>query len=454
MYKQNILLSVFILSWILMNTSCSKFLDKKTDQSLSIVSTVDDLHELLVYYPWMNSYSPSLGEACSDNYYLTDDDWGATSELTQNLYLWQKYDQLKGDWISPYRVINTANTVIDNADKVTLNNSGEKQRVNTLKSMAYFVRAFYHFGLSQLFMKVYNKETAKSDLGIPLKLTSDLNEKITRATAEVTYRQIISDLELSLKSLPTSLKEKYLATRQAAYGELSRVYLSMQDYQKAGKYADSCLNLYHELIDYNSVDSSSQAPFEQFNLEDIYDIQSISPNSLQQSKAKVDSTLYKSYANNDIRKYAFFQSNGDGTFHFKGNYTGKPGNHTMFTGIATDEMFLNRAECFARQGDSSAALNDLNNLLRHRYVKGTFKQYSSPVSGGLIKLILKERRKELLFRGLRWTDLRRLNKESEYADTLYRFINGKEYELLPGSDRYTIQIDRRSVELSGLIQNP
>ena len=127
---------------------------------------------------------------------------------------------------------------------------------------------------------------------------------------------------------------------------------------------------------------------------------------------------------------------------------------TLFTGIATDELYLTRAECYVRQGDSSKALDDLNTLMSKRIKKADFSPYSLPVPDGLLKLILTERRKELLFRALRWTDLRRLNKEAEFRDTLYRFINGKKYELLPGSDRYTLQIDRNSIDISGLQQNP
>jgi starch-binding outer membrane protein, SusD/RagB family len=232
------------------------------------------------------------------------------------------------------------------------------------------------------------------------------------------------------------------------------VYLSMQKYKEAGLYADSCLQIYNTLIDYNTIDTSSDAPFTQFNAEDIYDTQAAYPSALYQGNAKVDSVLYKSYSDNDIRKAAFFSTNGDGTYYFKGNYTGKANDPTMFTGIATDEMFLTRAECLARQGDSSNALKDLNFLLSDRIKGGTFIPYSLPVEGGLLKLILHERRKELPFRELRWTDLRRLNKEQEFKDTLYRYINGKEYILLPESMRYTLQIDKRSIQISGIEQNP
>lgn len=58
----------------------------------------------------------------------------------------------------------------------------------------------------------------------------------------------------------------------------------------------------------------------------------------------------------------------------------------------------------------------------------------------LLHKIILERRKELVFRGLRWTDLRRLNKETEFAITLRRTVKGMEYVLPPNDPRYTQQI--------------
>lgn len=446
---------IFFAACIMMVCSCTKFLDKKPDQQLTTPSTLDDLSQLLNDYDRMNAYYPSSGEISSDNYYLLDDGWAATGlELDQNLYLWQKFDDVGTDWTSPYRAIETANVILDNLGSIPLKTITDKTRVAQLKAMALFVRAYYHYAISQLYMAVYNKATANTDLGIPLKLSSDINEKMTRASSQETYDCIIADITASLHDLPVKTDMKYLPSLPAAYGLLSRVYLSMQEYNEAGLYADSCLQNYDSLIDYNSIDTTSDAPFIQFNAEDIYDTQAAYPSALDQGNAKVDSLLFESYNDDDIRKQAFFSPNGDGTYYFKGNYTGKPNDPTMFTGIATDEMYVTRAECLARQGDSLNALKDINTLLEHRIKNQNFVPYSLPVEGGLLKLILTERRKELLFRELRWTDLRRLNKEPEFMDTLYRYINGKEYQLLPGSDRYTLQIDKRSVEISGIQQNP
>lgn len=449
-YKIVLLFAACIIAF-----SCTKFLDKKPNQQLTTPSTLNDLAELLNDYDRMNAYYPSSGEISADNYYLLDDGWAATGlELHRNLYLWQKYDDVGSDWTSPYRDIETANVILDNLQNMPIKTIVDKERLVQLRAMALFIRANNHYALSQLYMPVYNAATSNTDLGIPLKLSSDVNEKMTRTSAQKTYDCIIADIKVALTSLPLKPDIKYLPSLPAAFGLLSRVYLSMQDYKMAGLYADSCLQIYNTLIDYNTIDFTSDAPFSQFNAEDIYDTQAAYPSALYQGNAKADSVLYKSYSDDDIRNEAFFSPNGDGTFYFKGNYTGKPDDPTMFTGIATDEMYLTRAECLARQGDSLSALKDLNLLLSNRIKDGAFIPYSLPVKGGLLKLILNERRKELPFRELRWTDLRRLNMEPEFKDTLYRYIAGKQYILLPGSTQYTLQIDKRSIQISGIEQNP
>lgn len=436
-------------------TSCKKYLDQKPDKSITTPSTLDDLAQLLNYYDRMNGSYPAAGEVGSDNYYISDADWAATpSEYHRNLYLWQKFDEVGGDWVSPYRAIMTANVILENIDKLALASSGERQKTKEIKAMAFFIRAYYHFALSQLFMPVYNNETADHDLGIPLKKLADINEEIKRSSSWQTYDFILSDVVKAMPDLPLTPVSKHLPSKAAGYGFLSRIYLSMQEYNMAGICADSALMVYNTLMDYNEINIQSAAPFGQFNEEVIYDSEVNYPNIFNQSRAKVDSNLFLSYAVNDIRKKAFFSAAANGGYFFKGNYTGKPNNPTMFSGIASDELYITRAECRARNGDSTGALNDLNFLLKKRIETATFVPYTLPLEGGLIREILKERRKELLYRTLRWTDLRRLNKDPKYADTLYRFMNGQSYTLLPNSERYTILIDRSTIRLSNIQQNP
>lgn len=66
-----------------------------------------------------------------------------------------------------------------------------------------------------------------------------------------------------------------------------------------------------------------------------------------------------------------------------------------------------------------------------------------------LELILNERRKELPFRGLRWSDLRRLNKEG-YNITLQRKLD-KNYILPPNDRRYVLPIPHTVLNLNGNI---
>lgn len=162
-------------------------------------------------------------------------------------------------------------------------------------------------------------------------------------------------------------------------------------------------------------------------------------------------SLYLSYAPNDLRVNMYFTPNAYGE-GFKGSYDGDPGNGP-FTGIATDEVLLIHAECLARLGKTADAMNDLNHLLLNRFLAGTFVPLTAANSNDALKLILQERRKELVMRGARWADLRRLGLDPEWAVTPQRIIAGKSYSLPPKSSLYTFLLPKQVIELSGMQQN-
>jgi hypothetical protein len=161
----------------------------------------------------------------------------------------------------------------------------------------------------------------------------------------------------------------------------------------------------------------------------------------------VDTALYQSYQPNDLRKTCYYSSNGA----FIGSYDVS---RLMFGGIATEEMYLARAECEARLGNTQDAMTDLNTLLVTRWVSGTFTKYTATSATDALGQILMERRKELAFRGTRWMDLRRLNKDPNYAITLTRNINGQIFTLQPNSPRYVFEIPPDEELLDPLPQNP
>jgi hypothetical protein len=163
----------------------------------------------------------------------------------------------------------------------------------------------------------------------------------------------------------------------------------------------------------------------------------------------VDSNLYRSYANNDLRKYVFYTNSN--VPNIRSSYNGSI---YPFSGLATDEVYLIRAECSARAGNTGAALADLDTLLAHRWFTGTFVPYNAGLMtpAQALDTILVERRKELAFRGLRWTDLRRLNKEGANIE-LTRGPGYMSIPLGPNDPRYVLPIPPDVISLSGIVQN-
>ena len=135
--------------------------------------------------------------------------------------------------------------------------------------------------------------------------------------------------------------------------------------------------------------------------------------------------------------------------YLKGSYAG---NFFPFGGLATDELYLIRAECAARAGDSNSAMADINTLLSARWRRGAFPGYTVGSAQEALDTVLLERRKELAFRGLRWTDLRRMNAEGANI-TLTRNLNGTLYTLAPNSPLYVLPIPPDVISLSAIAQN-
>jgi starch-binding outer membrane protein, SusD/RagB family len=165
----------------------------------------------------------------------------------------------------------------------------------------------------------------------------------------------------------------------------------------------------------------------------------------------VDTTLLASYAPNDLRRPVYYKHISGDSFYLKGSYAGSV---FPFSGLATDELYLIRAECSARAGFTGNALTDLDSLMSNRLLAGTFTGYLVGNAAAALDTILVERRKELAFRGIRWSDLRRLNKEGRNI-TLTRNLNGMLYTLAPNSNLYTLPIPPDVLSFNpGMQQNP
>lgn len=443
--------TILLFAITITNSACQKFLDAKPAESLAVPSTVSELQALLDNYAVMSNNYPSTGEPQTDNYYVLPASYPAMSEENRNIYTWNKEDRPITSW--KYAPIYQANVVLDEIVKIERTSSNASAYDN-VQGSALFFRATYYYGIAQLYSPPYNKSTSNEKYGIPLRVNSDYNILSERSSIQGTYDQIISDLKRSVELLPITPTIKTRPSKPAAFGSLARVYLAMGEYQQAEAFADSCLKYYSTLLEYYKLTATLNAPFAQFNNEVIFHIRSANDPILNPSIARIDSNLYKSYDANDVRRTIFFKTAANNTFTFKGDYDAKGSSAVVFGGIVTDEQYLIRAECRARRGDLIAAMQDLNTLLVSRWNTGTYVNLTASNKEAALNIILRERRKELIGRGTRWTDLRRLMNDPIGATTPQRKVGTDLIQLPPNSPRYTLQIPRTVIQRSGIAQNP
>ena len=430
---------------------CKKdWLDEKSDIARIVPTTMEDMRLLLNDSDLQLSYT-SLGEFSADDVFLPPAVLSAATNMERNAYTWQK-DIFAGStgvlqWNTPYKQVLLTNVVLEGLEKIRPS-ADQQAEWNDLKGRALFFRAKAFFDLVTLFAKPYNAQTASSDEGIPIRLKSDIHAPVVRASLEQSYSQILSDLQEAVRLMKPYTALKTEPSKTSANAFLARVYLSMNKYDKALAYSNECLKLYSTLIDYNSVVAGG-SPFKAFNDETLFFSRHARLRVLPSSR--VASELYNTYDENDLRKTHFFSSSSGGGYTFKGSYTGSI---LPFGGFAVNEMYLTRAECLARLGDPEGAVDDLNTLLVKRYKQGTFVPLVPGTADETLDIVLEERRKELVFTGLRWLDLRRLNQNPRHARTLTRVVDGQSFSLPPGDPKYVFPIPDYIISSSNISQNP
>ncbi len=135
----------------------------------------------------LNSRYAELTEIAADDYYVTAADWNASSnENDKNNYHWLPEAENLSAWSNPHKTVFYANTVLDNIVKIerTENN---KTEWDACKGEALFFRSFAFFDMAQIYCQPFNPSgDNNNDLGLPLKLSADLDEPITRSTVQQT----------------------------------------------------------------------------------------------------------------------------------------------------------------------------------------------------------------------------------------------------------------------------
>ncbi|MBN7814202.1 RagB/SusD family nutrient uptake outer membrane protein [Algoriphagus pacificus] len=448
-------IKIYILLLSMGISACEGFLDAKPEKSLVVPSELNELQALLDNGNTMNVFS-GISDIGTDDLELEE---GAISGLSNpvvegNSYLW-KPDILEGfgftEWNGNYTRILYSNVVLEQIERIALTEANQTEW-NLVKGSALFYRAASFLDLLMVFGPAYQEATASSELGIPLRLSPEVQFELERSTVEETYSRIIEDLEGAYGLLPERYSD--YATRpskQAVTAMFSMVYLYRGDFQSSERYAKESLSYGGELMDFNTLDPSARFPVSQFNTEVVFHALMNSYSYIRQQTTYIDGELVDSYQEGDLRKNVFFTpAKKEGKFNFRGNYSsGTRG----FNGIALDEIYLILSESLIRQGKLEEGMDVLNEFLATRWSANTFQPIQAENEVEALEIVLEERRKTLVMRGRRWADLKRLNLEDRFRKTLERNYGGQKYSLEPGSPRYVYPIPEDEISQNPIVQN-
>lgn len=438
------------IALLLLASSCRELLSEKSDLKLATPVTVEDNQALIDQYGFMNADFASVGETSSDDYYMTDADYnGLYYEQDKRLYTWMpdnvsRPSSAGNAWSRCYRAIYIANSVLHNLQSFHITGA----TADNVKGQALALRAARYLDAAQIWCPAYRKSSAADDLGLPLRLDPDMNTPTIRNSVQQTYDQILSDLNTALPLLPDQQTSKTRISKTTVHGLLARTYLFMGVYEKALFHSKQALLLQSDLMDFNTINPDVEYTIADFNKEITfwagmsYEYHLI--------PAKIPQNVYNSYSENDLRKAVYFKETADNYILFTGYYNNENGPSSA---VVVDELYLMAAECYARLNQVGEAMNHLNQLLVTRWKTGTYINLSAVNKEEALEIILTERRKELLIRGLRWPDLKRFNRDGANI-TLTRIVSGQQFVLPPNDVRYAIAIPEEIIEITGIPQNP
>lgn len=478
-------------------TGCSDFLEESSQDEVR-PSTVDDMEQLLLGEVYMDQSDVIYNgtEIFTDDqqcYGVSESRYQSTLENGRYMFTWQKdmFDEGGGGnntsfWEQPYQRIKGCNVILDYLDKVT----GDGVKREKLRGEAYVMRAYYYLLLVNFFGLPYNYGDPEKNPGVPLKLDMNVTEdRYPRNSVAEVYRSIEKDLLTADYIFEKNKPErKFLRAGDVmAKALLSRMYLYMEDWDNALKYADEAIQEKPELLDLSKLEwgenlycasspgeiiwarpgygggtnpdfnvvpySFSQDFIRSFDTGD-YDL------TWGYDDYEDDGTVYRG----DMRwvKCMVWSYREDYSTYMHRAYRS---DYDGYHGIRTAELYLNRAEAYARKFIESGtnefrvkALADLNHLRWYRFDRNNKEYEPEDYSDGtaLLDFCKAERRRELYSEGNhRWFDLRRYGMPEVKHPFFANPGEEEVYTLEKNSPRYVMPIPLKVLEANPrLEQNP
>ena len=458
---KKIIYSLFVL--LTMTTvGCDNYIDI-TPKGAVTVDSAQQYYELIATP--MRAYYPS------SFILLSDDQWVKESEILGfesisadgiNFTFNEKADRTilpdNNLYENIYSFILRSNLVIDNVDK----GQGSQELKTLAKAEARTFRAFDHFLAVNTFAKAYNPETAASDGGVCIMDCYDLEATPVKSTVAEVYNFIINELERAVPLLEEKPVNIYHPNRAFGYALLAKVYLFHRDWAKAQEAAEQSLKLNSQLADYNLInDAGGTARYKNFAKDGNPEVLSYhwmagwggGEQVCLYHYGMISPELKSLFESNDLRYSLFLRDTGTSITSWFDSGSGAAiwtpaiTNLDRFTymsvGLRTAEVYLIMAEALARQNNLTEAANYVSQL-RDKRIKGGNGHVDAPATQvEMVKMIIDERRKELLFGFNRFFDLKRLNIEPAYQKTITRVFPVLNISEAHPQQTYTLKPDSR-----------
>lgn len=480
----------------LLQTSCSGFLDKMPGNSLEqsvALKNVQDCESSLngIYALWESTglYSNHLTIVpdlqCDLAYSVV-----GTSNQLGNIYAWN-FTSTDGDlssvYSSLYKVISSVNLLLDNKDNITVK-ATEQSAFNNLLGEAYFSRALAYSELVKLYADAYDPAKAESQAGVSIWNTFGAG-KPERASLAANYQQILSDLEKAEGLVSYNEADAKRITTGAVNALYARIYLYMNRWQDAIGAASRVIdNPAYSLTDATAFTLSNDTAsginttgFYQMWEKDKADeiiwklayTTTDRPGTLGYRfcyfngyKYQVDYipavSVLKLYDKKDGRKYTYFTFvpiNGEHNYilnKYPGNPELRPATAHVYSNMPKvfrlAEMYLIRAEAYARNNQDAPANADLSTLRTKR-----IQEYVHTSVNGttLLDEIKNERIKELYMEGYRLYDLKRYHEGFIRTPQAQSIEPDNKLNILPENFRFTWPIPSHEMDANiNMKQNP
>lgn len=435
------------LAITLLFASCNDFLGT-IPKGEKIPETLEDYNAFIRYNE--NHYFDNMQQM-----YLMNDIYGTaarlnTYELMRINYMWDenadRYVQDNNVQLSSnsttysycYQGIAHWNLIIENVDHATESTPQQREQ---LKAQAKVMRAMCYFHLTNYYADQYTPANAKTALTVPLVESGNIESPSPQVTQEKMYEFILGNLtESGIESLPEKGETVFHPTKASGYGMLARVYLQMGNYENAEKYADKALAINDNLYDWRPYYEANKEQYQDTFFNKNYPPVTLSnPENYVYAYSSMQS--YQGYFYIPVERAAEydpkdlrlltrwkFRKYEDGNRYFSIRADDINGG-----GISSPEMYYIKAECLARKNQLEDAMDLLNKVRETRFMPEDYKPLSATSIKQAVEYIIRDKANEYIQTAIPFWDMRRLNKDPEYARTLSKVADGKTYTLKPDS---------------------